>query len=132
MTIPLERTSTEGCGKCHKVATIVQKNNKAGHQDELQTNVKALHISRTPQNHIWNRHLVHPSEHKSRSDQKFGISQSITLAPEGTKNSLTESLAIIGALRMTPTDFTDAHAGLLPIELAIAKATERLLTLPDT
>ena len=46
------------------------------------------------------------------------------------------SLAIIGALRMTPTDFMDAHAGLPPIELALAKATHRamirLLTLPDT
>jgi ribonuclease HI len=44
------------------------------------------------------------------------------------------SLAIIGALRTTPTDFTDAHAGLLPIELALLKAahraTIRMLTLP--
>ena len=46
------------------------------------------------------------------------------------------SLAINGALRMTPTDFLDAHAGLLPIEFALLKAahraTIRLLTLPDT
>jgi ribonuclease HI len=46
------------------------------------------------------------------------------------------TLAIIGALRTTPTDFADAHAGLLPIELALLKATHRatirLLTLPPT
>ena len=46
------------------------------------------------------------------------------------------SLAIIGALRTTPNDFTDAHAGILPIELALLKATHRaairLLTLPCT
>ena len=44
------------------------------------------------------------------------------------------SLAIIGALRTTPNDFADAHAGLLPIELALLKATHRaavrLMTLP--
>ena len=46
------------------------------------------------------------------------------------------SLAINGALRTTPTDFLDAHAGLLPIEFTLLKAahraTIRLLTLPDT
>jgi ribonuclease HI len=46
------------------------------------------------------------------------------------------SLAIIGALRTTPTDFADSHAGLLPIELALSKATHRsairILTLPQT
>ena len=46
------------------------------------------------------------------------------------------SLAINGALRTTPTDFLDAHAGLLPVELALLKASHRaaiwLLTLPDT
>lgn len=45
-------------------------------------------------------------------------------------------LAIIGALRTTPNDFTDAHAGILPIELALLKATYRaairLMTLPRT
>ena len=44
------------------------------------------------------------------------------------------SLAILGALRSTPTDFADVHAGILPIELALHKAihraTIRLLTLP--
>ena len=46
------------------------------------------------------------------------------------------SLAIVGALRSTPTDFLDAHAGLLPIELALLKATHRamtrMMTLPNT
>ena len=46
------------------------------------------------------------------------------------------TLAILGALRTTPTDFADVHAGLLPIELALHKAahraTIRLLTLPAT
>jgi hypothetical protein len=45
-------------------------------------------------------------------------------------------LAITGALHTTPTDFLDAHAGVLPIELAFLKATHRatirLLTLPHT
>ena len=46
------------------------------------------------------------------------------------------ALAITGTLRTTPTDFIDAHAGILPIELALLKATHRatirMLTLPDT
>lgn len=46
------------------------------------------------------------------------------------------SLAIIGALRTTPTDFADVHAGILPIEIALLKAahraTVRMLTLPPT
>ena len=46
------------------------------------------------------------------------------------------TLAITGTLRSTPNDFADAHAGLLPIELALQKATHRatirLLTLPPT
>ena len=45
-------------------------------------------------------------------------------------------LAITGMLRTTPTDFVDAHAGILPIELALLKATHRvvtrMLTLPST
>ena len=46
------------------------------------------------------------------------------------------TLAITGALRSTPTDLLDAHAGVLPMELALLKtchrATVRLLTLPLT
>jgi ribonuclease HI len=46
------------------------------------------------------------------------------------------SLAINGALRTTPTDFLDVHAGILPIESALLKASHRaairLLTLPDS
>ena len=46
------------------------------------------------------------------------------------------SLAITGTLRSTPTDFADAHAGLLPIELSLLKATHRaavrICTLPHT
>jgi hypothetical protein len=46
------------------------------------------------------------------------------------------TLAITGALRSTPTDLLDAHAGVLPMELALLKtcqrATVRLLTLPST
>ena len=45
-------------------------------------------------------------------------------------------LAITGALRTTATDLLDAHAGVLPMELALLKvchrATVRLLTLPPT
>jgi hypothetical protein len=45
-------------------------------------------------------------------------------------------LAITGTFRSTPTDFADAHAGLLPIDLALRKANHRaavrLLTLPHT
>jgi ribonuclease HI len=44
--------------------------------------------------------------------------------------------AITGALRTTPTDLIDAHAGTLPIELALLKAVHRaairMLTLPPT
>lgn len=46
------------------------------------------------------------------------------------------SIAITGALRTTPTDLIDAHAGILPMELAILKvchrAAVRLLTLPKS
>jgi ribonuclease HI len=46
------------------------------------------------------------------------------------------TLAITGALRSTPTDLLDAHAGVLPMELALSKvcfgSTIRLLTLPET
>jgi hypothetical protein len=46
------------------------------------------------------------------------------------------TLAITGALRSSPNDFVDAHAGLLPIDLALRKASYRavvrLLTLPNT
>ena len=46
------------------------------------------------------------------------------------------TLAITGALRSTPTDLLDAHAGILPLELTLLKAchraTVRLLTIPDT
>jgi ribonuclease HI/exonuclease III len=46
------------------------------------------------------------------------------------------TLAITGGLRSTPTDLLDAHAGVLPTELALAKichrATIRLLSLPET
>jgi ribonuclease HI/exonuclease III len=46
------------------------------------------------------------------------------------------TLAITGAMRTTPTDLLDAHAGALPMELALLKichkAAVRLLTLPTT
>jgi hypothetical protein len=46
------------------------------------------------------------------------------------------TLAITGALRTTPTDLLDAHAGVLPMELALLKvchrAAVRMLTLPKT
>jgi ribonuclease HI len=46
------------------------------------------------------------------------------------------TLAITGTLRSSPNDFMDAHTGLLPIDLALRKATYRavirLLTLPYT
>ena len=46
------------------------------------------------------------------------------------------TLAITGALRSTPTDLLDAHAGVLPMELALLKACHRavvrMLTLPRT
>lgn len=46
------------------------------------------------------------------------------------------TLAITGALRTTPTEMLDAHAGILPMDLALRKicfrSTLRLLTLPDT
>ena len=38
------------------------------------------------------------------------------------------TLAIIGVLCSTLTDFADIHAGILPIELALLKATHRALT----
>jgi len=48
----------------------------------------------------------------------------------------TATLAITGTLRTTPTDLLDAHAGVLPMELALSKvchrAMVRMLTLPDT
>src|SRR6202789_254243 len=53
-----------------------------------------------------------------------------------TKAQRIATLAITGALRTTPTDLLDAHAGTLPIELAFLKATHRatirMLTLPKT
>ena len=46
------------------------------------------------------------------------------------------ALAITGALRTTPNDFLDAHAGLLPIGLVLEKICHRAMirmnTLPDT
>jgi ribonuclease HI/exonuclease III len=46
------------------------------------------------------------------------------------------TVAITGGLRTTPTDLLDAHAGVLPIELALEKtchrAAVRMLSLPDT
>jgi hypothetical protein len=46
------------------------------------------------------------------------------------------ALAITGALQMTPSDFVNAHAGILPIELALLKACHsalvRTFTLPST
>lgn len=46
------------------------------------------------------------------------------------------TLAITGALRTTPTDILDSHAGILPLELLLLKSTHRaairLCTLPDT
>ena len=46
------------------------------------------------------------------------------------------ALAITGALRTSPNDYVDAHAGILPIELALLKACHsalvRVLTLPST
>ena len=46
------------------------------------------------------------------------------------------TVAIMGVLRSAPTDLIDAHAGLLPMELALLKAchrtTVRMLTLPDS
>src|ERR1700678_2465745 len=46
------------------------------------------------------------------------------------------ALAITGALRTSPNDYVDAHAGILPIELALLKACHsalvRILTLPST
>lgn len=44
------------------------------------------------------------------------------------------TLVITGKLRTTPTDFIDAHAGILPIELALLTGATilRMLTLPDT
>ena len=45
-------------------------------------------------------------------------------------------LEITGALCTTPNDYVDAHSGVLPMELALLKATHRaavrLLTLPPT
>jgi ribonuclease HI len=45
------------------------------------------------------------------------------------------TLAITGALRTTPTDLLDPHAGVLPMELALSKvcfrSTVRMLTLPE-
>ena len=45
------------------------------------------------------------------------------------------TLAINGGLRTTPTDLLDAHAGILPLELALSKACHRamvqMLTLPE-
>src|ERR1700678_2023199 len=46
------------------------------------------------------------------------------------------ALAITGVLRTSPNDFVDAHAGILPMELALLKACHsalvRSLTLPST
>jgi len=38
------------------------------------------------------------------------------------------TLAITGALRTTPTDVLDAHAGLLPMQLTLLKAAHRVAT----
>jgi hypothetical protein len=37
------------------------------------------------------------------------------------------ALAITGALQTTPNDFVDAHAGILPVELALLKACHSAL-----
>ena len=63
-------------------------------------------------------------------------SRSVGVLCQLQKTQRIATLAIIGVLHTTPTDFADAHAGVLPIELALLKATHRattrLLTLPPT
>jgi hypothetical protein len=63
-------------------------------------------------------------------------SGSVAALRQFQKTQRIASLAIAGALRSTPTDFLDAHVGLLPVELAMLKAnyrsTVRMLTLPPS
>jgi ribonuclease HI len=63
-------------------------------------------------------------------------SGSVAVLRQLQKTQRIASLAIIGALRTTPNDFADIHAGILPMELALLKAnhrsTVRILTLPPS
>ena len=64
------------------------------------------------------------------------VSTSAAALHQLQKTQRIATLAITGTLRTTPTDFADAHAGILPIVLALLKATHRatirMLTLPHT
>jgi ribonuclease HI/endonuclease/exonuclease/phosphatase family metal-dependent hydrolase len=66
----------------------------------------------------------------SRNTGSVGVLRSLQ------KTQRLATTAITGTLRSAPTDLIDAHAGLLPMELALLKAchraTVRMLTLPST
>ena len=66
----------------------------------------------------------------SRNTGSVGILRSLQ------KTQRIATIAITGALRSAPTDLIDAHAGLLPVELALLKACHRAmvrtLTLPSS
>jgi ribonuclease HI/endonuclease/exonuclease/phosphatase family metal-dependent hydrolase len=65
----------------------------------------------------------------SRNTGSVGVLRSLQ------KTQRIATLAITGTLRSAPTDLIDAHAGLLPMELALLKAchraTVRMITLPN-
>jgi hypothetical protein len=74
-----------------------------------------------------------PPNKKSGQTKNTGSSAALR---QLQKTQRIATLAITGTLRSTPTDFADAHAGLLPIDLALRKANHRaairLLTLPHS
>jgi ribonuclease HI len=73
-----------------------------------------------------------PTRENEASRSKGSVSTLKSLA----KIQRIATLAITGALRTTPTDLLNAHAGVLPMELALEKACHRamvrMLTLPET
>src|ERR1700679_509875 len=66
----------------------------------------------------------------------FRNSGSVGALRQLQKTQRIATLAITGALRTTPTDLLDAHAGILPLEFALQRAAHRalarMLALPST
>src|SRR5882762_1889433 len=77
--------------------------------------------------------MVHATQQAGRVHQEQWISRDTTYPREDSKDSNNGNHC---TLRSAPTDLIDAHAGLLPMGLALTKACHRALvrtlTLPDT
>lgn len=72
----------------------------------------------------------------TRENKALRIKGSVSTLKSLAKIQRIATLTITRALQTTPTDLLNAHAGVLPMELALEKAchraTVRMLTLPET